>query len=158
AAATPASAGEASAKGEATEAESVAAAADATTPVAAAAGSSPGASPTAASPAPAAAAQGGAAGEPAREVAAGRPASTEETTAAPASAAMRSARAASLEERLRTRSSPLVRRMAAEHGINLRRIAGSGRLGRVTKADVLAYLQNGGAEGAAPHTRDRAAE
>jgi pyruvate dehydrogenase E2 component (dihydrolipoamide acetyltransferase) len=53
---------------------------------------------------------------------------------------------ASLEERLRTRSSPLVRRMAEEHGVDLRRIEGSGRLGRVTKDDMLAYLRNGGPE------------
>jgi pyruvate/2-oxoglutarate dehydrogenase complex dihydrolipoamide acyltransferase (E2) component len=43
------------------------------------------------------------------------------------------------------RYSPVVSRMAAEHGIDLARIAGSGLGGRVTKKDVLAYLENGGA-------------
>ena len=37
--------------------------------------------------------------------------------------------------------------MAEEHGVDLRRIEGSGRLGRVTKDDMVAYLRNGGAEG-----------
>jgi pyruvate/2-oxoglutarate dehydrogenase complex dihydrolipoamide acyltransferase (E2) component len=38
--------------------------------------------------------------------------------------------------------SPVVRRMADEHDIDLTQISGSGRLGRVTKRDVLAYLRN----------------
>ncbi len=37
--------------------------------------------------------------------------------------------------------SPAVRRLAAEHGLDVGRIPGSGRGGRVTKADVLAYLE-----------------
>ncbi|UCF19986.1 MAG: 2-oxo acid dehydrogenase subunit E2 [Gemmatimonadota bacterium] len=45
------------------------------------------------------------------------------------------------EERLRTRSTPLVRRIAAEHGIDLARLAGSGISGRVTKKDILAYIE-----------------
>jgi len=39
------------------------------------------------------------------------------------------------------RSSPLVRKMAKEHGIDLRLIAGSGLGGRVTREDVETYLQ-----------------
>jgi 2-oxoglutarate dehydrogenase E2 component (dihydrolipoamide succinyltransferase) len=38
--------------------------------------------------------------------------------------------------------SPVVRRMADEHGIDLSQLAGSGRLGRVTKRDLLAYLHD----------------
>jgi pyruvate/2-oxoglutarate dehydrogenase complex dihydrolipoamide acyltransferase (E2) component len=45
----------------------------------------------------------------------------------------------------RRRYSPVVTRMAAEHGIDLTRIEGTGRGGRVRKQDVLAYLENGGA-------------
>jgi pyruvate/2-oxoglutarate dehydrogenase complex dihydrolipoamide acyltransferase (E2) component len=45
----------------------------------------------------------------------------------------------------RRRYSPVVTRMAAEHGIDLERIEGTGRGGRVRKQDVLAYLENGGA-------------
>jgi 2-oxoglutarate dehydrogenase E2 component (dihydrolipoamide succinyltransferase) len=37
--------------------------------------------------------------------------------------------------------SPAVRRLAAEHGLDVARIPGSGRSGRVTKGDVLAYLE-----------------
>jgi 2-oxoglutarate dehydrogenase E2 component (dihydrolipoamide succinyltransferase) len=37
--------------------------------------------------------------------------------------------------------SPAVRRLAAEHGLDVSRIPGSGRGGRVTKADVLAFIE-----------------
>ncbi|HCB13642.1 MAG TPA: dihydrolipoamide succinyltransferase, partial [Gammaproteobacteria bacterium] len=37
--------------------------------------------------------------------------------------------------------SPAVRRLAAEHGLDVAKIPGSGRNGRVTKADVLAYIE-----------------
>jgi pyruvate dehydrogenase E2 component (dihydrolipoamide acetyltransferase) len=48
------------------------------------------------------------------------------------------------------RSSPLVRRMAREHNLELRQIAGSGSAGRVTKDDVLRTIEQRGAVGAAP--------
>ncbi|MGQ0702129.1 MAG: dihydrolipoamide acetyltransferase family protein [Gemmatimonadales bacterium] len=47
----------------------------------------------------------------------------------------------SLEERLRTKSTPLVRRIAAEHNIDISTIPGSGLAGRVTKSDVLSHLE-----------------
>jgi 2-oxoglutarate dehydrogenase E2 component (dihydrolipoamide succinyltransferase) len=47
----------------------------------------------------------------------------------------------SLESRLRTKSSPLVRRMAREHGVDLTKLAGTGLYGRVTKKDLLAFLE-----------------
>ena len=53
-----------------------------------------------------------------------------------------SAPANSLEERLRTRSSPLVRKIAAEHGVEITGINGSGIAGRVTKRDILAHLDS----------------
>jgi pyruvate dehydrogenase E2 component (dihydrolipoamide acetyltransferase) len=43
------------------------------------------------------------------------------------------------------RSSPLVRRIAKEHKLDLRRIRGTGTNGRITKEDVLRYMQDGGA-------------
>ena len=49
----------------------------------------------------------------------------------------------SLEERLRTKSSPLVRRMAAEHGVDIAALSGSGIAGRVTRKDLTAYLESG---------------
>ena len=51
----------------------------------------------------------------------------------------------SLEERLRTKSSPLVRRMAAEHGVDIAALSGSGISGRVTKKDLTAFLESGAA-------------
>jgi len=55
-----------------------------------------------------------------------------------------------LEERLRRRSTPLVRKIAAEHGLDISTIAGSGMAGRVTKNDVLSYIEAPPAPAAAP--------
>jgi len=46
----------------------------------------------------------------------------------------------SLEDRLRTKSSPLVREMARQHGIDLSRLQGTGQAGRVTREDLEAHL------------------
>ena len=43
------------------------------------------------------------------------------------------------------RYSPVVMRIAAEHGIDLEQVEGTGRGGRVRKQDVLAYLEGNGA-------------
>jgi pyruvate/2-oxoglutarate dehydrogenase complex dihydrolipoamide acyltransferase (E2) component len=48
------------------------------------------------------------------------------------------------------RYSPVVMRMASEHGIDLEQVEGTGRGGRVRKQDVLAFLENGGTPAAAP--------
>jgi pyruvate dehydrogenase E2 component (dihydrolipoamide acetyltransferase) len=56
----------------------------------------------------------------------------------------------SFEERVRTRSSPLVRKIAAEHGLEITAMQGSGIAGRVTKKDLLPYLAGGARQGAAP--------
>ncbi|HVT56805.1 MAG TPA: dihydrolipoamide acetyltransferase family protein [Thermoanaerobaculia bacterium] len=45
------------------------------------------------------------------------------------------------EERLRKFSSPLVRNIAAKEGVDLQEVAGTGAHGRVTKNDILAYLE-----------------
>ncbi|MBA4157270.1 MAG: 2-oxo acid dehydrogenase subunit E2 [Gemmatimonadetes bacterium] len=45
------------------------------------------------------------------------------------------------EDRLRIRSSPLVRRIAAEHGVRIEALQGSGRSGRVTKSDILRHVE-----------------
>jgi 2-oxoglutarate dehydrogenase E2 component (dihydrolipoamide succinyltransferase) len=45
------------------------------------------------------------------------------------------------EERLRRKSTPLVRKMVAEHNLDLSAIPGTGLAGRVTKNDVLGYLE-----------------
>jgi len=54
------------------------------------------------------------------------------------------------EERLRRRSSPLVRRIAEEHGIDLSQVPGTGEAGRVTKQDILAYIEQREKAPAAP--------
>jgi 2-oxoglutarate dehydrogenase E2 component (dihydrolipoamide succinyltransferase) len=53
-------------------------------------------------------------------------------------------------ERLRRRSTPLVRKMAAEHGVDIAQIAGTGHAGRVTKQDLLHFVERGGPAAAAP--------
>jgi 2-oxoglutarate dehydrogenase E2 component (dihydrolipoamide succinyltransferase) len=47
----------------------------------------------------------------------------------------------SLEERRRTKSSPLVRKIAKENNVDIAQIQGSGVSGRVTKNDILGFLQ-----------------
>ena len=39
------------------------------------------------------------------------------------------------------RSSPLVRKLASEHNVDLRQVTGSGAGGRVTKDDILAFVE-----------------
>jgi 2-oxoglutarate dehydrogenase E2 component (dihydrolipoamide succinyltransferase) len=80
----------------------------------------------------------------------GPPATQATTTAAPAEhrsvAAMAGSSAANgngLEERLRTKSSPLVRKMAAEHGVELTSMQGTGIHGRVTRRDLEQFLASG---------------
>src|SRR5437870_10381622 len=46
-----------------------------------------------------------------------------------------------LDERRRTKSSPLVRKIAAENNVDIAQIQGSGVSGRVTKNDILGYIQ-----------------
>jgi pyruvate/2-oxoglutarate dehydrogenase complex dihydrolipoamide acyltransferase (E2) component len=46
------------------------------------------------------------------------------------------------------RYSPVVQRIAAEHGVDLEQVQGTGRGGRVRKQDVLAFLQAGPSDGA----------
>jgi 2-oxoglutarate dehydrogenase E2 component (dihydrolipoamide succinyltransferase) len=49
------------------------------------------------------------------------------------------------------RSSPIARRIAREHGVDLAAVQGTGREGRVSKKDVLSYVEGGGARrGGAP--------
>ena len=45
-------------------------------------------------------------------------------------------------ERLRTRSTPVVRRIAAEAGVDIAQVPGTGHQGRVTKQDILAFIEN----------------
>ncbi len=63
--------------------------------------------------------------------------------AAPAPTA--GAEASSNEDLRRTRSSPLVRKIAEEHGIDISQIEGTGISGRVTKQDILSFMETRGA-------------
>lgn len=56
----------------------------------------------------------------------------------------RRAEPATRDELARTRSTPIVRRIAAEHGIDIAQVKGTGIAGRVTKSDILAYIEAGG--------------
>jgi pyruvate dehydrogenase E2 component (dihydrolipoamide acetyltransferase) len=87
-------------------------------------------------PAPAAAAPAPAAPRPAAPA----PASPVTTAPAPASSG-------STGERIH--SSPLVRRMASEHGIDLSTVTGTGAGGRISKQDIEAVIAGGGAPAAA---------
>jgi 2-oxoglutarate dehydrogenase E2 component (dihydrolipoamide succinyltransferase) len=100
--------------------------------------------PAAAAPAPAAAA----AGAPPAVKNASAPAAPSHQI--PAQRSVSSGNGNSLEDRLRTKSSPLVRRMAAEANVDLSALQGSGIAGRVTKKDLAAYLESGGARAATP--------
>ena len=54
----------------------------------------------------------------------------------------------SFEERVRTRSSPLVRKIAAEHGIDITALQGTGVAGRVTSKDLMGFISSGVPAGA----------
>jgi pyruvate dehydrogenase E2 component (dihydrolipoamide acetyltransferase) len=68
--------------------------------------------------------------------------------AAPASVAGEPAAAPpdvpSREELRRQKSSPVVRRIAAEHGVDIGQLSGTGISGRVTKQDILGFIDGGG--------------
>jgi len=51
--------------------------------------------------------------------------------------------AATAEELRRTKSSPLVRKIAEEHGVDIARLEGTGLSGRVTKNDILSFIESG---------------
>jgi 2-oxoglutarate dehydrogenase E2 component (dihydrolipoamide succinyltransferase) len=46
------------------------------------------------------------------------------------------------EDRLRKRSTPVVRKIAEEHGVDLSVVPGTGHAGRVTKQDILAHIES----------------
>lgn len=54
------------------------------------------------------------------------------------------------EELQKRRSSPVVRNIAEEKGVDLSQVPGTGISGRVTKADIVAFVEKGGAPAAIP--------
>jgi len=71
------------------------------------------------------------------------PASASAPTAAPVAPAARG-------NGQKIRSSPLVRKLAKEHNVDLASMEGSGAGGRISKKDILAAVESGGARPAAP--------
>src|SRR5216117_769065 len=57
------------------------------------------------------------------------------------------------EERLRRKSTPLVRKIAAEHQVDISTIPGTGFAGRVTKQDILGFIERGAPAPTAPGPR-----
>ncbi len=55
-----------------------------------------------------------------------------------------------LDELRQTRSSPVVRKIAAEHNLDIRDIPGTGIAGRVTKQDILTHIEGKPAEAPVP--------
>jgi len=76
--------------------------------------------------------------------------------AAPA-APVPAARAGPAAADARARLSPVVSRLIAEHGLDARAIAGTGRDGRITREDVLAHVARGGSTQPAARTQEPAA-
>src|SRR5689334_16942957 len=60
--------------------------------------------------------------------------------------------AQTVEDLRRTKSSPLVRKIAQEHNVDISKLEGTGLSGRVTKNDILSYIESG-TPAAAPTTR-----
>src|SRR3954466_5908415 len=111
---------------------------------------------SAAAPAPSKAGPGSAAGESRQtsempEAAVGQPESgpavqavaTDRTAPATQTAGIAAAQQApgSIEDLRRQKSSPLVRRIAREHNVDIRQINGTGISGRVTKNDILGFIE-----------------
>jgi 2-oxoglutarate dehydrogenase E2 component (dihydrolipoamide succinyltransferase) len=90
---------------------------------------------------------GGGAAKASAPAAAASTQTTNAATAAPSApaAAPASAPAAAASHGERLRSSPLVRKIAKENQLDLRQVPGTGSSGRITKDDVLQFIEKGGA-------------
>ena len=67
---------------------------------------------------------------------------------APAPPTVSAPSASAQEETEEARSSPLVRKIAREHGISLSQITGTGLGGRITKQDIMQFIENQGSQAA----------
>jgi pyruvate dehydrogenase E2 component (dihydrolipoamide acetyltransferase) len=106
----------------------------------------------AAPPAPAAPTVEEKAAPPAKPQAPKPPAPAEAAQSSPATAQPSGPQ--SKDDLRRTRSSPLVRKIAEEHGVDISQIEGTGISGRVTKNDILSFIENQGEGAAAPQAAD----
>ncbi len=87
-----------------------------------------------------------------------RPATAERPDAAKSSTGNGGSATATAEELRRTKSSPLVRKIAQEHGVDIARLEGTGLSGRVTKNDILSFIESGSPATAAAGTKSQAAQ
>jgi len=62
----------------------------------------------------------------------------------------------SVEELRRAKSSPLVRNIAKEHNIDISRLEGTGMSGRVTKNDILSFIESGASTATQAQTQQAA--
>ncbi|MFL5511714.1 MAG: dihydrolipoamide acetyltransferase family protein [Gemmatimonadales bacterium] len=105
-----------------------------------------GAPPAPVAPAPSAPPKGGYGGtQPSAPPPRGVPAAASSEARTVADATGGNGAAETAEDRLRRKSTPVVRRMAAEHNVDISAVPGTGLAGRVTKNDMLSYI--GGEEG-----------
>lgn len=65
--------------------------------------------------------------------------------------------APTVEDLRRTKSSPLVRKIAQEHNVDISKLEGTGLSGRVTKNDILSYIESGTPTAPAPARQPEAA-
>jgi len=72
--------------------------------------------------------------------------------------APRAAGAATTEEQIRTRSTPVVRKIAVEHGVSIADVPGTGHAGRVTKQDILDFIENDAGKASVALLSDHAVE
>jgi pyruvate dehydrogenase E2 component (dihydrolipoyllysine-residue acetyltransferase) len=81
-----------------------------------------------------------------------------EPTAAASSRGNGGSATATAEELRRTKSSPLVRKIAQEHGVDIARLEGTGLSGRVTKNDILSFIESGSPAAASAGTKAQPAQ
>jgi pyruvate dehydrogenase E2 component (dihydrolipoamide acetyltransferase) len=90
------------------------------------------------------------------EAAVGQPEAAPAVQAVAAASEGTAPSASTKEELRRQKSSPLVRRIAREHNVDIRGIQGTGISGRVTKHDILGYIESGAAKAPAPAAQPQA--
>jgi len=64
----------------------------------------------------------------------------------PAPVAEKTQGSETVDDLRRTKSSPLVRKIAQEHGVDITKLEGTGVSGRVTKNDILSFIESGSAK------------
>src|SRR5438046_3141017 len=81
------------------------------------------------------------------------PAATSPVPRAPSPVPPKGDGAETADERLRRKSTPVVRKIAAEHQVDISTIPGTGFAGRVTKQDILGVIERGAPAPTAPGSR-----